>query len=306
VWQCRLNWLLALALLLVQTSVAFAQQGKFSRFVVPADTLIKSRVRLLHAVSFGAGATSLIGLNQLWYANYPRSSFHLINDNQEWLSMDKCGHFSTTYSLAQAESRLFRWTGTSRKKSALIGGAYALGFLTTVEVLDGLSAEWGFSWGDMTANASGVALYSLQEAFWQRQVVVPKWSFHQTQYAHLRPGTLGKGLHEEWLKDYNGQTYWLSVCPAKLGGKSKWPAWLAIAGGYGAEGLVGGSFNPEPYQNIARQRQLYLSLDINWLQVKTGHRFFDIALRALNFVKVPAPTLEWTEHKGLRGYFLYF
>ena len=38
------------------------------------------------------GTATLIGLNQVWYADYPRSDFHFINDNAEWLQMDKVGH----------------------------------------------------------------------------------------------------------------------------------------------------------------------------------------------------------------------
>src|ERR1043166_9398894 len=35
---------------------------------------------------------SLLALNQLWYKDYPRRSFHFFDDNNEWLQMDKCGH----------------------------------------------------------------------------------------------------------------------------------------------------------------------------------------------------------------------
>ena len=40
--------------------------------------------------------------------------------------------------------------------------------------------------------------------------IYPKFSFHRTDYAPLRPDVLGDGLAEEIFKDYNGQTYWLS------------------------------------------------------------------------------------------------
>ena len=36
---------------------------------------------------------ALIGLNQLWYADYEHSALHAVNDNDEWLQMDKTGHF---------------------------------------------------------------------------------------------------------------------------------------------------------------------------------------------------------------------
>jgi hypothetical protein len=45
-------------------------------------------------------ATELVGLNQLWYA-YARSDFHFINDNAEWLQMDKAGHIYSSYHLGR-------------------------------------------------------------------------------------------------------------------------------------------------------------------------------------------------------------
>jgi hypothetical protein len=82
--------------------------------------------------------------------------------------------------------------------------------LTAVEVLDGFSSEWGASSGDIIANASGTAFVS-QELLWKEQRITPKFSFHTTQYAQYRPNVLGSSLAEQMLKDYNGQTYWLSV-----------------------------------------------------------------------------------------------
>jgi hypothetical protein len=86
---------------------------------------------------------------------------------------------------------------------------YGFAFLTAVEVLDGFSSEWGASSGDIIANASGTALLS-QELLWKEQRITPKFSFHTTQYAIqtqcFRELTCGTNS-----KDYNGQTYWLSV-----------------------------------------------------------------------------------------------
>src|SRR5581483_6529812 len=44
---------------------------------------------------------SLIYLNQEWYKPYASSEFHLFNDDDEWLQMDKCGHAWTTYNSAR-------------------------------------------------------------------------------------------------------------------------------------------------------------------------------------------------------------
>jgi hypothetical protein len=43
------------------------------------------------------------------------------------------------------------------------------------------------------------------------RAITPKFSFHLTDYASKRPDVLGSNLPERIIKDYNGQTYWLSV-----------------------------------------------------------------------------------------------
>ena len=40
---------------------------------------------------------ALVGFNELWYKNYPKSNFHFVNDNSSWLQMDKFGHAATSY-----------------------------------------------------------------------------------------------------------------------------------------------------------------------------------------------------------------
>jgi hypothetical protein len=106
--------------------------------------------------------------------------------------MDKVGHFYSTYHLGRfALKRCYG--GEQLKKQQLIYGA-SLGFLTIVEVFDGFSAEWGASTGDLIANATGTALYVSQELLWKEQRITPKFSFHSTKYAALRPDVLGSSF----------------------------------------------------------------------------------------------------------------
>ena len=44
---------------------------------------------------------ALVGFNELWYKNYPKSNFHFVNDNSSWLQMDKFGHATTSYYVLQ-------------------------------------------------------------------------------------------------------------------------------------------------------------------------------------------------------------
>src|SRR5690606_20640636 len=114
-------------------------------------------------------------------------------------------------------------------------------FLTAVEVFDGFSQEWGFSWGDMIANASGTGLYIGQELLWNEQRIIPKFSFHQTKFAAKRPETLGSSFQEQILKDYNGQTYWLSFNLHAFTKNDFFPKWLNVAIGHSATGMLYGN-----------------------------------------------------------------
>ena len=192
----------------------------------------------------------------LWYSDYPRSSFQTIDDSDEWMQMDKLGHMFSSYHLGRVGANTLNWAGVSEKDQLLYGATLGLGFLTAVEVLDGFSAEWGFSWSDMAANAAGTGLYVGQDLLWKEQRILLKYSFHTTRYAQQRPDKLGEGFFEEFLKDYNGQTYWLSANLNSFFNSEKIPNWLNVAVGYGAEGLLSGVpnnriiFNTKPNKTI--------------------------------------------------------
>ena len=222
------------------SQITFAQNA-IENFLKPLDTLNKKRLKTLVISEVAIGSAALIGLNQLWYADYPRSNFHFINDNAEWLQMDKAGHVFSSYHLGSLGADALKWSGASRKCQLIYGSTLGLAFLTTVEVFDGYSANWGASLGDVAANISGTALYVSQELLWKEQRIVPKFSFHTTPYASARPNVLGSSIQEQILKDYNGQTYWLSANIYSFAKSTSFPKWLNIAVGYGAEGMITGN-----------------------------------------------------------------
>ncbi|HIE45066.1 MAG TPA: DUF2279 domain-containing protein, partial [Flavobacteriaceae bacterium] len=120
-----------------------------------SDSLDLKKRKTLIFTGSSAYTVSMIGLNQLWYAKYPKSNFHTFNDNQEWLQMDKMGHAMTSYYVGKLGMELVSWTGESKQNQLIYGAGLGFAFLTTVEVFDGFSKEWGFSTGDIIANASG-------------------------------------------------------------------------------------------------------------------------------------------------------
>jgi hypothetical protein len=300
----RASWLF----IFLFVSVFSQAQSSINTFLKPSDTLNKPRrtgVYVGESVALGA---TLIGLNQLWYKDYPKSNFHFINDNNQWLQMDKLGHMYSTYHLGRVGAEMLQWSGASQKEQLIYGSTLGLGFLTVVEVFDGFSEEWGASSGDIIANVSGTAVYVSQELLWNEQRIIPKFSFHQTKFASQRPETLGTSLNEQILKDYNGQTYWLSFNVHSFTKDKFVPKWLNLAIGYGGEGMLYGN-DAEAIENGVIQnpyRQFYLSLDVDLTKITTKSHFLKTLFSVFNTIKIPAPTLQYDEYNGLRAHFIYF
>ncbi len=323
----QLKQLLIIFLFLSQPLLA--QEKKADGFFMRSDTLNKKR---LAAVCGGQGAIwvgSIIALNQAWYANYPRSSFHFFNDLDEWNQVDKVGHAWSAYWGAQFSSGLFRWSGLPRKKAAVYGAATGIAYMSVIEILDGFSKKWGFSVGDMAANTGGSLLYAGQEYAWGEQRIEFKFSTHRYHYdspdLQSRADNLfGASPFERILKDYNAQTYWLSANLWSFKKSSKMPKWLNIAVGYGADGLYGGfdnvqrddenqivlDANGQPVfdrRDITRTRQFYLSPDIDLSKIEINGRQIKL-FRVLNGLKLkfPMPALELNSEGRFKFHPLYF
>lgn len=283
-------------------------QTEKDSFFKPSDTLNIKRRNAVILTESTLGGITLLGLNQLWYADYERSKFHTINDNSEWFQMDKLGHTFTAYHLGRFGAQTLNWAGVSKKNQLIYGGSLGFMFLSGVEVLDGFSEEWGFSWGDFAANAAGSGLFIGQELLWEEQRISLKYSFSRTPFASQNPNKLGSGLLEEILKDYNGQTYWLSANLYSFFKESKLPKWLNVAVGYGVDGLLYGESNLQQlnFPNQKRSRQFFLSLDVDLTKIETKSEFLKQFFNVFNVIKIPFPTLEINGNDKLVGHFIYF
>ncbi len=293
-------------------SFAAALNPSQAQLFAPADTLNKPKLTAFAVVTSAGYTGTIIGLNELWYKDYPRSDFHFFNDNGSWLQMDKMGHALTAYQVGRLGYESMRWTGASERSSIWIGGNIGLVFLTSVELLDGFSEEWGFSYGDMVANVSGTALFTAQQLVWKEQRLALKFSYSASDYAKYRPETLGAGGLESLFKDYNGQTIWLSINPSSFFHRQqKFLPWLSLSLGYSGNGMLGGDFNPivnsegiqlpiiEPY------RQYFLSFDIDLQRIPTKSHFLKSVFSVVGFIKVPAPTVGFSQN-SVRWHWIYF
>ncbi len=258
-------------------------------------------------------AGSLIGLHQVWYSESWGDGFHTFDDSRQWMQMDKAGHFFTGQLLAEHTSSVYKWSGISRKKSRLIGSLISFGYLSSFELMDGRAEEWGFSWSDIGANALGAGWFFWQDALWEEQRIRLTFSAHLSPYAHYRPNVLGSTTAERLLKDYNGQTYWLSVNPSSfLKESTPFPQWLNFAFGYSVAGKVNGTENNYSVTgsngeitSFTAHRQYLLSLDVDLTRIPVKKPWIKTLFKALNHVKVPFPAIEFSSN-GVNGHLFYF
>ncbi len=306
-----MNWLihkLFFLLFFLYSGIIFSQ-SKIETYLKPADTLNKTRLKTVIITESALASAALIGLSELWYSHYPKSSFHFINDNSEWLQMDKMGHVFSSYHLGQAGVAALQWSGVSKNKQLIYGSTLGFAFLSVVEVFDGYSSEWGASSGDIVANATGTTLFVAQELLWKEQRIIPKFSFHTTSYASYRPNVLGSSLSEQILKDYNGQTYWLSANINSFYNNEILPKWLNLAIGYGAEGMISGNVpsNSTNFQlENTRFRHFYISFDVDLSKIETKSPLLKTFFTIFNMIKIPAPTFEINTFGASRFQVFYF
>ncbi len=275
---------------------------------------VNYRARLI-GVSATAGVlylSSMTGLYYLWYADYPKSGFHTFNDCDEWMKMDKAGHFMSAYWIGRIGYESLTWSGVERKKAIWAGGTWGLIYLTSVEIFDGFSSEWGFSWGDMAANTLGTGLFITQQYLFDSQPLLMKFSSHPTEYAEYRPDLLGETPIQRLLKDYNGQTYWLSANISSFLPKgNRFPKWLCVSFGYSAEGMLGAKENPaeyngEPLPDFERYSQYFISLDADLTRIRTNNETVRLLLNLVGYIKIPFPAIEFNRVDKVRGHWIYF
>ena len=254
----------------------------------------------------------MIGLHYLWYKKFPKSRFHLFNDNAEWLHMDKIGHATSAYNISAIQYDMMRWSGVNNTKATWVGGLTALGLQTIIEMFDGFSQKWGFSKGDMLANILGSSLFMGQQFAWGEQRIRMKFSFHKTIYSKYSPAELGANKWQSWLKDYNGQTYWLSINPSTfMKSHTDFPKWLNMSFGYSADGMIGARTNPltingKPIPEFKRSAKYLFSVDADFKRIGNNQLNPRPLLSLANILKVPAPAIEFKKDTTAKFYWLYF
>ena len=286
-----------LAILIVMTFCpSWAQQSN--------DSIVKRNAKIVlgsHVVIYGG---TVVGLNQLWFKDCKWIGMHSINDNGDWLQMDKLCHATTSYHTCLFGDESMRLAGLDSKRSALYGGAFSLLFMTSIELMDSGYEDWGFSWSDMAADVGGIALYTTQQLLWNKQRISLKYSFHPTEYAQYNPEELGHNLISQSLKDYNGITIWaaFNIKELFLDSEISFPEWLTVDLGYGAKGMI----EPQPTSDFERVRQFYLAPGVDLAKLHVENRYLKAMLRLFSVIKLPTPALEYNASDKFIWHWLYY
>ena len=273
---------------------SFTLQAQIKLNELPQN--FSQRKKNLLIVESSSYSLALVGLNQLWYKGYKKSSFHFINDNNSWLQMDKFGHLTTSYFVGVLGIKTYQWAGFSRKQSIWIGGLTGTFFQSAVEILDGFSEKWGASSGDLVANSLGSLLAISQQLYWDEQKILLKYSFNPSEISNTNPQLFGNNLIQKSLKDYNGQTYWLCFNFEDVFNSSSYflPKWLNLAFGYGADNMYSDAYS---LSHELGYRQFFLSLDIKTDELNISNKFVKNLVNLFGFIKLPMPTIEYSQGK---------
>lgn len=310
--------------------ITFGQTESKLSFYEPADTVHNKRLLTVSIIGATTYTASLLALNEFWYKDFERESFHTFNDWGEWENMDKFGHAYSAYFQSKLFFEAVRWTGVSHKNSAIAAFAFSTLAQTSIEFLDSKSSRWGWSWHDVAFNTGGSLLFSAQEILWSEQKFKLKFSYTPVNYSNTlitnngvtssindrAIESFGDGFAERLVKDYNAQTIWLSMNLKSIFApkSSKFPAWFNIAVGYGAQDLLGAfgngwrrnNINFNPGEDFNRTKQLYISFDIDLERLPIKNRFLRGVFKVINIIKIPSPTLEFNTRGEQVFHLLYF
>jgi hypothetical protein len=247
---------------------------------------IKQRIQIMVAAIGGTYLLGLAALSFLWYRQQSTSSFHFFDDNPEWQQMDKFGHAYTAFHLSRLVVYALQYAGLDHKTALQYGGWSGAVMMTPIEILDGFSEGYGASWGDEVANFVGAAFFIWQQKQWGEIRLMPKFTFSPSPFAKLRPALLGKNIAEQWLKDYNGQTYWLAIpLPVQIS-KDK-NAMTNLLLGYGAGNMIYGRPEQNRAAGLEPYRKFYVALEMADKPINIEPRFTNKLLSLLELLAFP-------------------
>ena len=244
------------------------------------DSLHTNRLLIVGGISTATFIYAYGIQNNMWWKGEP-SHFHS-NWKQDWnyaLGADKLGHFYFGSLVSTIYKNSFRWIGFNQKHSYLYAGLFTLTYQTFLEIRDGFSKQYGFSWGDFAANSLGSMYSYLQYNY----PVLKSFNLKISYYPSQR---FENGSNTYIMDDYESTYHWLSVDVNKLlpnNLRKYFPSFLNIAIGHSVNRL----------NNLDNaNHEFYIGLDWNLAVVQTKSKLLNSIIEILNKYHFPAPTIK--------------
>ena len=206
---------------------------------------------------------------------------------------DKLGHAFAFYTSTRLlTTALSDWAGQPRGDAIGLAAATSAAVSLAIEVFDGYTLEYGFSWQDMAMNLLGVGAGVLLETYPRADQLIDLrfqyWpSDDAKKYGETNP-----------FNDYSGQTYLLVF---KASGvpelqRNRWLRYLELQFGYGSRGY---SPHPGPYapEQPVKERNLYFGVGLNLTELLRGTVFKEpstarrVTEGFLEYLQVPGTNL---------------
>ena len=270
------------------------------------DTNLTKGIRWDRIAISGGGllaAIAALHVYQLnaWWAN-DRAPFHVIEDPDYQADFDKAGHMFGAYYSSHFFDEAYTWAGMDSAQSTLLAAFSGALWEFYVEIEDGFAGQWGFSRGDAKSDIAGATFFLLRNRIPFMRNFEYKWSyFPSTKYLQNRPDIPGQKLN--FIEDYGGQSYWLSMnihgmLPENL--KQYWPAWLNLTVGC-AGGFLDAldTANPSHIFDL-RHKAWLISVDYDFSKLfpESDNGIWNFIKRGFDYWHFPAPAYRfYPDHK---------
>ena len=244
------------------------------------ENINTNKLLILGGVSAGAFIYAYGVQNNMWWKG-EKSEFHT-NWTEDWnssLGADKVGHFYFGQSVATLYKHGFMWVGYTEEKSTLYSGLFTFTYQTFLEIRDGFSKDYGFSWGDFGANLLGSMYPYLQYQY----PLLNKYNFKISFDPSER---FQNDSHAYILDDYESTYHWLSIdinqfLPSAL--ENVFPDIINLGIGHSVSGLnFHGSENHE----------FFIGLDWDIKSLPGNNPFLKFLKETFNLYHLPAPTVK--------------
>lgn len=238
--------------------------------------------------------------------------FHISEDIQYALWVDKLGHFYGGYLIGYIFNEALLTCGFSYDLSTILGGILGLSYQTYIEVLDGMSVNWGFSPSDFYADILGSAFFVAQRYIPFLQNFTPKFSYVNPQWL----GEKDRIPHDSFIDNYSAQNFWMSINIRNIFGGSVrhyLPDWLQLSVGYAAyslcnpgSGLCDPNISTPISDDVWGNRKIIISLDYDLVKLlPDGPPIWNWFKQSLNMIKFPAPALQIGFEGDVKFFILY-